>query len=249
MLLLIFATPTYITALSSEQRSRILVSIIIPAFNEEKNVGNVLLELHQFVKRVKLNCEIIVVDDGSTDKTNETASRNGAKVLSNNSNQGKGCSLRSGFEYAKGEIIVTLDGDGAHNPNDIEKLILPVMNGTDFVIGSRFNSEEGRKTTTQVNLIGNHLISLGIRILTGNVVTDSQSGFRAYNSKVLKEILVTSKGFDIETELTLKPIIRGYSLKEVPIFIRKRANGNSRLNPIRDGFKILKIILMAILYD
>ena len=74
-------------------------------------------------------------------------------------------------------------------------------------------------------------------MITGTVVTDSQSGFRAYKSKVLKEIRISSKGFEVETELTLKPIMNGYSLKEVPIFVRDRKNGISHVKPIRDGFK------------
>ncbi|MGA3290278.1 MAG: glycosyltransferase family 2 protein [Candidatus Bathyarchaeia archaeon] len=237
------------TKLSGEQTSGILVSIIIPAFNEEKNLGNVLAELHKLDEQVQMDHEVIVVDDGSTDKTKEVAIRNGAKVLSNKTNQGKGCSLKCGFEYARGEIIVTMDADGSHNPEDIGKLISPVLNGADVAVGSRFNTDEGKKTTTRVNLFGNHLINLLILIMTGSVVTDSQSGFRAYKSTVLKETVVTSKGYAVDTELTLKSIINGYSLKEVPILVRKRANGCSRLNPIRDGLRILKVIIQSVMIN
>jgi dolichol-phosphate mannosyltransferase len=227
----------------------ILVSIIIPAFNEEDNLGNVLTELHRFAELVQMNNEIIVVDDGSTDKTNEIASRNGAKVLLNITNQGKGHSLKCGFECAKGEIIVTMDADGSHDPQDIGKLVFPLLNGIDIAVGSRFNTLEGRKTTTRVNLFGNRLINLLFLLITGSVVTDSQSGFRAYNSKVLKEIVVTSKGFEVETELTLKSILGGYLFKEVPIFVRNRAHGLSRVNPIRDGLRIIKTIVRSVMID
>ncbi len=229
-----------------EATSRILVSIIIPAFNEEKSLGNVLAELRRYVEMVQINNEIIVVDDGSTDKTKEVAFRNGAKVLSNKINRGKGYSLRCGFECAKGKIIVTMDADGSHNPSDIERLVLTVLNGADIAVGSRFNTMEGRKTTTKVNLLGNRFISILFLLITGSFVADSQSGFRAFNSKVLKEIQVTSNGFEVETELTLKPILNGYSLKEVPIFVRNRANGYSRLNPIKDGLRIMKEIIRSI---
>jgi dolichol-phosphate hexosyltransferase len=133
-----------------------------------------------------------------------------------------------------------MDADGSHDPKDIEKLIFPLQNGTDITIGSRFNTVEGRKTTTHVNLFGNYMLNLGILILTGRIVSDSQSGFRAYKSKVLKEIGINSMGFDVETELTMKPILLGYSLRDVPIFVRKRATGISRVNPLKDGIKMIK---------
>ena len=223
-----------------------LFSIVIPALNEEKNLGNFLSELNKFTKQALMNTEIIVVDDGSTDKTKEIAIQNGAKILVNKTNQGKGYSLNCGFKCTKGDVIITMDADGSHDPNDLEKLVLPVLNGNDIALGSRFNFAEGRKTTTRFNLFGNHLISLAFLILTGNFVSDSQSGFRAYKSNVLKELLITSKGFEIETELTLKSIMNGYSLVEVPIFARKRLNGLSRLHPIRDGLKILREIIRSV---
>ncbi len=235
---------------SGDQKSGMLVSIVIPAFNEEKNLENVLNELHKYADEYQISWEIIVVDDGSSDKTREVAIKNGATVISNKCNMGKGCSLKSGFELARGEIIITMDADGSHDPKDIQSLIFPVLNGTDISVGSRFNTEEGRKTTTKVNLLGNHIINLLFLILTGTLVTDSQSGFRAYKSKVLKGIVITSKRYEIETELTLKPILQGYSLLEVPIFVRKRANGLSRLNPIKDGVKIMvEIIRSTLLSD
>ena len=242
---MIFATPVDAARVRVQKMPGVLVSIIIPAFNEENNIGNVLAELHEFTRSIQMNHEIIVVDDGSYDKTKEVANRNGAKVLSNKTNHGKGYSLKSGFENAKGEIIVTMDADGSHDPQDIEKLILTLLNGADIALGSRFNTAEGRKTTTRVNLFGNRLITLIFLIITGSVVTDSQSGFRAYKSQVLREMEVTSTGYEVETELTLKPIIKGYSLIEVPIFVRKRTSGLSRLNPIKDGLRIMKEIIRS----
>jgi glycosyltransferase involved in cell wall biosynthesis len=245
---MVYSTPVCSTAFKGKQIAKTIVSIIIPAYNEEKNLGNVLVELHNDPDLAKIHHEILVVDDGSTDNTKEIASRNGVKVLSNKINQGKGHSLKVGFEHAKGEFIITMDADGSHDPKDIKKLLLPVLNGSDIAIGTRFNTSEGRKTTTTANLFGNYLINLVLMIITGAAVTDSQSGFRAYKSKVLKEITISSKGFEIETELTLKPIRNGYSLKEVPIFVRDRKNGLSHVKPIRDGLRIFKeLILMSII--
>ena len=236
--------------LNGKKGSGLLVSIIIPAYNEEKNLGSVLAELKRYVELVQMDHEIIVIDDGSVDKTKEVASQNGAKVIINKTNQGKGYSLKCGFECAKGEIVVTMDGDGSHDPKDIGKLVFPVLNGTDITVGSRFNTEEGRKTTTRFNLFGNHLISLFFLIMTGNFVNDSQSGFRAYKSEVLKKIEVNSSRFEVETELTLKSIMNGFSVKEVPIFARKRSNGISHVDPMKDGLKIMKqMIRWLIIYN
>jgi len=236
-----------LTGFNGKLFSSTIVSIIIPAHNEEKNLGNVLAELHNDPDLAKIHHEILVVDDGSTDNTKDIASRHEVKVFSNKTNQGKGSSLKVGFEHAKGEFIITMDADGSHDPKDIKKLLWPVLNGSDIAVGTRFNTVEGRRTTTKINLFGNHLINLALMIMTGAVVTDSQSGFRAYKSKVLKEIIICSKGFEIETELTLKPIMNGCSLKEVPIFVRDRTNGLSHVKPFRDGFRIFKeLILMLI---
>jgi glycosyltransferase involved in cell wall biosynthesis len=236
--------------LNGEKGPGLLVSIIIPAYNEEKNLGNVLSELKRYAKLVQMENEIIVVDDGSVDKTKEVATQNGAKVLVNKTNQGKGYSLKCGFKFAKGKIVITMDADGSHDPKDIGKLVFPVLNGTDIAVGSRFNTKEGKKTTTRVNLFGNRLISLFFLIITGNIITDTQSGFRAYKSEVLKKIAVTSKRFEVETELTLKPIMSGFSMKEVPIFVRKRNSGISHVNPIKDGLKIMKqMICWLMIYN
>jgi glycosyltransferase involved in cell wall biosynthesis len=115
-----------------------VVSVIIPAYNEERTIGSVIEETIQIMGALGLPYEIIVVDDGSSDRTKEIANRYKAAVLSNGKNQGKGYALRKGFQHAQGDIIVTIDVDGAHNPKEIPSLINPLFNGADIVAGSRF---------------------------------------------------------------------------------------------------------------
>jgi hypothetical protein len=124
-------------------------------------------------------------------------------------------------------------------------LLTPILNGADVVLGSRFIGNNGKDSTKKLHLFGNSLINLLIRIITKKYVTDSQSGFRAYKRKILKEIQVTSEGYEVETELTVKTLKNGNILHEVPIYSRKRKDGCSHLNPLRDGFNILKTILLA----
>jgi len=138
-----------------------------------------------------------------------------------------------------------MDSDGSHDPEDIERLIVPILNGADVVLGSRFAAGQGKNSTKRLHVFGNILINFLIRIMTRKYVTDSQTGFRAYRKKVLQEIDITSEGYHVETELTVKVLKNGNVLKEVPIKINKRMNGCSRLNPLTDGFQIFKTIVKS----
>ncbi len=220
-----------------------VVSVIIPAYNEEKTIGEVISNTVSVMKNLNVPFEIIVVDDGSMDRTREIASKYNVKVLTNTTNRGKGYSLQRGFREAKGEIIITLDADGSHDPKEIPKLITPLFNGVDIAIGSRFLNGNGNKTTSKLNLVGNFIFNVLIFSLTGKLITDSQTGFRAYKKRVLEEIEVESTGYEIETELTVKGLKNGFVVKEEPINCKKRKDGFSKLSAFSDGVKILKTIL------
>ena len=117
------------------------VSVIIPAYNEEKTIGNVIKETISIMDGQLMPYEVIVVNDGSTDQTGQVASKHKARVLSNEKNRGKGYSIRKALEQAQGDIIITIDSDGEHNPKEIPDLLDPVLGGIDVVSGSRFMSE------------------------------------------------------------------------------------------------------------
>jgi len=221
------------------------ISVVIPAFNEEKTIENTLSRIYKTLEAIQLPYEIIVVDDGSTDKTAQLAYRHKATILTNGKNQGKGYALRRGFHHAKGDIIITIDADGSHDPADIKRLLIPILNGADIVIGSRFTNGQGKNSTKKLHILGNHLINLLIRIITQKRITDSQTGFRAFKKKIINQIKITSKGYQVETELTVKALKNGNTVQEIPITSRKRKDGCSHLNPLTDGFKILKTIMMA----
>lgn len=221
------------------------ISVIVPAFNEEKTIEEVLIKTHLTLESLQFPYEVIVVDDGSTDRTREIASKYKATVLSNGKNRGKGYALKRGFQNAQGDIIITIDADGSHSPEDIKTLLTPILNGADVVLGSRFKDGNGKNSTKKLHLFGNGMINLLIRILTKKHITDSQSGFRAYKRKILKEIQMSSEGYEVETELTVKTLKNGNILYEVPISSRKRKNGCSHLNPLSDGITILKTIILA----
>jgi len=221
-----------------------VVSVVIPAYNEEKTIGNIIEETVQVMDSLGMPYEVIVVDDGSTDRTKEIASRYKAAVLSNGRNHGKGYALRKGFQHAQGNIIVTIDADGSHKPKEIPDLLVPLFNGADIVAGSRFLGS-GKDHTSKLHLLGNYLINMTIMVLTRKWITDSQTGLRAFKRDFLQKTNLESKGYEIETEITVKSLKNGFKLKEVPVSCEKRKYNISRLRILSDGFRILKTILKS----
>jgi glycosyltransferase involved in cell wall biosynthesis len=220
------------------------VSVVIPAFNEQRSIGHVIEETTSVMDDLGVPYEIIVVNDGSTDKTGQVATRYKATVLTNERNRGKGYAIRRGFEQATGDIIVTLDADGAHSPKEIPDLIDPLSNGTDIVGGSRFLGNKGF-STTRLNRVGNFIFNTAIATLTGKRVTDSQTGFRALKKEVLEKLNLASSGYEIETEITVKSLKNGFTFEEKPISCKQRQFNASKLRVLSDGAQILKTILKA----
>jgi len=221
------------------------ISVIIPAYNEEKNIKSTLTRTIAALKALNLSSEIIVVDDGSSDGTRSSARMKGAKVVRLRKNRGKGFALRKAFMHATGDILVTMDADGSHKPEEIPYLVIPLLNGADVTTGTRFNGKMQKGSTKRLNMLGNNIFNLIIMILTRKRVTDSQTGFRAFKKKVIEEIRLFSNGYEVETELTIKTLKNGFTVHETPITFEKRKNGVSRLNPLYDGIKIISTILKA----
>lgn len=226
-------------------KKRPLISVIIPVYNEELTVGNIIERVKMTVEMMRVPYEILVVDDCSTDDSLEVSKNRSVKVYRLKQHMGKGYALRLGFREAKGEIIVTLDSDGSHNPEDLPKLIDPILNGeADLVIGSRFLNQKNL-FRNELNKIGVHFFNFFVRMLTGKATTDSQSGYRVARSVVLRELNLKSNGYEIESEMLIKVLKNGHRVKEVPIDFEQRTYGKSKLDPFKDGFKILKSILVA----
>lgn len=221
-----------------------VISVVVPAYNEERTVGDVICSTILAMERLRIPFEIIVVDDGSIDNTRRIAAGYKATVLFNGKNRGKGHALRKGFQHAQGDIIVTLDADGAHAPKEIPDLIDPLFNGVDIVAGSRFLGRD-RDSTSRLNRFGNFIFNLVIFILTGKYITDSQTGFRAFKKEVLQRLNFESIGYEIETEITVKGLKNGFVYQEKPISCQKRKYSISKLKILSDGITILKTIFKA----
>jgi len=222
-----------------------LISVVIPVFNEELTIGNVIERLTAVVQKIGFKYEIIAVDDCSTDRSLEISKSQSAKVFSLKKHMGKGYALRAGFAKAKGDIITTIDSDGSHRPEELPRLLAPILrNKADLVIGSRYLSQKP-VATKKLNDAGVRLFNFLIKILTRVEVSDSQSGYRVMKSAVLRNMRLKSTGYEIESEMLVKTALQGFRVIEVPISFEQRTYGTSRLDPIVDGFKILFSIVLA----
>ena len=222
-----------------------LVSIIIPVYNEELTVGNVIERVQTATTQMGLNNEIIVVDDHSFDKSLQVAKAYPVRIFSLKSHVGKGMGLRAGFAKAKGDIIVTIDSDGSHRPEELPRVLNPILkNKTDLVIGSRYLNQKD-VAARKLNAFGVKLFNRMIQMLIGVFVTDSQSGYRAMKRDILKKLHLKSGGYEIESEMLVKIAKGNYRVLEVPISFEQRTYGRSGVDPLRDGFRILLSIVSA----
>jgi len=230
------------------ERKELSVSVVIPVFNEEVTVGNIVTRTKKTLEQLGVSYEILVVDDGSVDRSADIAQKLKAHVLKK-AHQGKGFALRSGFRQAKGELVVTLDADGSHQPEEIPLVLRYIMeNRADFVIGSRFfNSEANKTKIPKINRTGNRMFNGLIWYLTGAKTSDSQSGFRAIRSSLIKRMKLGSHGYEMESEMLVKALRMGARVAETPISFDQRTVGKSKLDPIRDGARILYAIIASYL--
>jgi len=226
-----------------------LLSVVIPVFNEELTIGNVIERLTAVAQKIGFKYEIIVVDDCSADRSLEISKSHSVKVFSLKTHMGKGYTLRAGFAKAKGEIITTIDSDGSHRPEELPQLLTPILqNKADLVIGSRYSSRKP-VVAKKLNFAGVRLFNFLIKILTRADFSDSQSGYRVMKASVLRNVRLKSSGYEIESEMLVKTVQQGFRVTEVPISFEQRTCGTSQLDPMADGFKILFSIVLAYMRD
>jgi glycosyltransferase involved in cell wall biosynthesis len=211
----------------------------IAAYNEARYVGSIVVQTRQYVD------EVIVVDDGSTDNTARVAALAGATVVRHTENRGKGAAIQTILAEARKrnpDVLVLLDADAQHDPNEIPVLIKPISEGFDLVIGSREAQEE---KTPRYRRIGKEVIFRSSRLASGTNVYDSESGFRALSPKAIRELDLKANGFAVESEMITFAADKGLRITEVPISNIYTKDG-STLNPIRHGVDVLSRIIVMI---
>jgi glycosyltransferase involved in cell wall biosynthesis len=223
----------------------LLLSIVIPVYNEQSTLGNIIDRTKAAAQQTGLKNEIIVVDDRSYDKSLEVAKKRNAKIYSLKEHLGKGYALRAGFAKAKGDIIITIDSDGSHRPEELSEVLAPILQDkADLVIGSRYLNHK-KVATRKLNAFGVKLFNFSIKILTGTAITDSQSGYRAMKRQVLLSQKLKSGEYEIESEMLVKTVKGKFRIAEVPISFEQRTYGRSGVDPVADGSKILLSIILA----
>ena len=210
----------------------------MPAYNEEEYIGSMVLGVSPYVD------EVIVLDDGSTDRTVRFAEMAGARVISHQTNMGKGKAIQTVLEEAKKmdiDMLVLLDSDCQHNPDEIPSLLEPLINGeVDIVNGSRFLDKKSK--IPYYRTIGQHFLTFSTNLSAGTSITDSQNGFRALSKKAINTLQLKENGMGVESEMIHRAHESDLKIKEVPISCRYDVNG-STLNPVSHGLHVMGAIV------
>lgn len=210
------------------------ISVVLPAKNESGAIGQTIINIMQ----LGLVDEVVVVNDGSTDHTKEVAEQAGAKVVSHLYSKGNGAAIKTGARAAIGDVIIFMDADGQHDPQDIPRLLEQIEQGYDLVVGARQKGSQASIGRGIANSLYNNLATY----MTEHKVEDLTSGFRAVRADKFREFLyLLPNGFSYPTTSTMAFFRAGYSVTYVPIHAAKRI-GKSHIQPMKDGIRFFLII-------
>jgi len=220
-----------------------ILSIIIPVYNEEKTIKEIVSKVKKVKLPVDINREIIVVDDFSGDRSYKILKNiDGICLIRHKKNLGKGAAIRSSVEKSIGDIIIIQDADLEYDPFDYPELIDPILSGKAKVVyGTRLRNYPmrvfGRKHTPFVtHYLGNIFLSFTTRLLYGSTITDMETCYKVFRKEVIENIKIKSNRFEFEPEITAKILKAGYKIYEVPIKVKPRGYDEGKKITWRDGF-------------
>ena len=218
------------------------VSVVLPCLNEEASVAACVRHARTTSERAGVRGEVIVVDNGSTDRSREEAERAGARVI-DEPRRGYGAAHRRGFDESRGDIIVMADADATYDLLQLDPLIEPLRQGYDMTVGNRMDSMSPGAMTWSHRFIGTPAISLLLRLFAGSRLGDSQCGLRAFTREAYERMDLRSTGMELASEMILKASRRGLKVAERPVPYAVRV-GESKLNTFRDGWRHLRFLLV-----
>lgn len=223
------------------------ILLIIPAYNEEKNILNVFNSIKNYNKENKDKYDVIVINDGSTDGTEKVLQKNKIPCINLISNLGIGGAVQAGFKYAEDnnyDVAVQFDGDGQHDVKCIKNIITPILkNEFDCVIGSRFIGNLSKFKSTFLRRVGIKLLSIEIMLFGGKVIKDPTSGFRAFNKNVIK-YFANNYPLEYPEPISIVMLLKNkYKILEVPVRMKDRKNGVSSINSWKSVYYMVNVIL------
>ena len=228
------------------------VLFVIPAYNEEENILDTYKEIRNFNKNNKVKYDVIVINDGSTDNTENILNENKIRHITLIHNLGIGGAVQTGYKYAyenNYDIAVQFDGDGQHDVNYVYDIIKPILDKkADFTIGSRFiDKTSSRFKSTVARQIGIRVISKAINISTHKKVFDTTSGFRACNKEIIKSFSISYPLEYPEPVTTTELLKKGYKLKEVPVSMNERIGGTSSIKAWKNIYYMVNVCLSILM--
>ena len=229
-------------AASDEGVETLDISVVLPCLNEEETVAACVEKARAWFKNAGVRGEVIVVDNGSTDRSREEALRAGARVI-DEATRGYGAAHLRGFAEAKGDIIVMADADDTYDLLHLDALIEPLRNGYDMTVGNRLKNMEPGAMTWSHRVIGTPAITLLLSIFAGSRIGDSQCGLRAFTREAYERMELKTVGMELASEMILKAFRRKLRVAEVPISYGVR-KGETKLNTFRDGWRHLRFLLL-----
>jgi glycosyltransferase involved in cell wall biosynthesis len=229
------------------------LSVIIPCFNEERTIKEIILKVKNSLKSLNITHQIIVIDDKSTDKTKnilETELRNSVdKIIFNTKNFGKGYSIKQGIECAMGKFILIQDADFEYNPNDYKKILKPLQNElADVVYGSRFIGGNERRVLYFWHSIGNKFLTIMSNMFSNLNLTDMEVGYKVFKTEILKNIKLKENRFGFEPEITAKIAKMNVRIYEVGISYYGRSYNDGKKITWKDGFSAIRCIIQYNLF-
>jgi glycosyltransferase involved in cell wall biosynthesis len=215
------------------------VSFLIPAYNEEATIGEVL----ERIEALGLDSQVVVVDDGSSDRTAVIAEQHGATVI-RQANAGKGAAIRTAIGAIDGDIAVIQDADMEYDPAEVPELIDPIVRGVaDVVYGSRLRGGKAQRAYLFWHLVGNRFLSLLTAFLYNTTLSDMETGYKAFRADVLRSLDLRESRFGIEPEITAKICKRRLRIYELPISYYGRTYAEGKNITWRDGFRAIWVLL------